>query len=155
MPHESHMYSSSTTYPTYHWRKRPDLKSLRLPKSSNKCSRGSPYLSSTFSREFPNFHTGFHVCKQSLRHSKDLTRQSLDHEIQIFYSEHSKWVSWAPQGLMRLTRLRADSRGTPTARERQRRMSKKRTRGEWDAGVENKNTQNTQINLNKQKLGEP
>jgi len=25
----------------------------------------------------------------------------------------------------------------------------KRTRGEWDAGVENKNTQNTQINLNK------
>jgi len=31
----------------------------------------------------------------------------------------------------------------------------KMTRGEWDAGVENKNTQNTQINLNKQKLGEP
>ena len=31
----------------------------------------------------------------------------------------------------------------------------KRTRGEWDAGVENKNTQNTQINLNKWKLGEP
>ena len=31
----------------------------------------------------------------------------------------------------------------------------KRTRGEWDAGVENKNTQNTQINLNKCKLGEP
>ena len=31
----------------------------------------------------------------------------------------------------------------------------KRTRGEWDAGVENKNTQNTRINLNKWKLGEP
>ena len=31
----------------------------------------------------------------------------------------------------------------------------KRTRGEWDAGVENTNTQNTQINLNKWKLGEP
>ena len=28
-----------------------------------------------------------------------------------------------PQGLMRLTRLRADSRGTPTARGRQCRMS--------------------------------
>ena len=27
--------------------------------------------------------------------------------------------------------------------------------GEWDAGVENKNTQNTQNNLNKWKLGEP
>jgi len=31
----------------------------------------------------------------------------------------------------------------------------KRTRGEWDGGVENKNTHNTQTNLNKQKLGEP
>jgi len=57
--------------------------------------------------------------------------------------------------LMRLTRLRADSRGTPTARGRQCRMSKERTRGEWDWGIKNKNTHNTQINLNKQKLGEP
>ena len=31
----------------------------------------------------------------------------------------------------------------------------KRTRGEREEGLENKNTQNTQINLNKQKLGEP
>jgi len=31
----------------------------------------------------------------------------------------------------------------------------KRTRGEWDAGVENKNTENTQIDLNKWKLSEP
>jgi len=31
----------------------------------------------------------------------------------------------------------------------------KRTGGEWDAGVENKNTQNTPIDLNKWKLGEP
>jgi len=54
--------------------------------------------------------------------------------------------------IMRLTTLRADSRGTPTARGRQYRMSKERTRGEWDWGVENKNTQ---INLNKQKLSEP
>jgi len=54
--------------------------------------------------------------------------------------------SWAPQGLMRLTRLRADSRGTPTARERQCRMSKK-------GQEENKDTQNTQIDLNKWKLG--
>ena len=30
----------------------------------------------------------------------------------------------------------------------------KKTRGEWNAGVENKNTQNTQIDLNKWKLGE-
>jgi len=59
------------------------------------------------------------------------------------------------QGLMRLTRLRADSRGTPTARGRQCRMSNERTRGEWDGGVKNKNKHNTQINLNKQKLGEP
>ena len=46
---------------------------------------------------------------------------------------------------MRLTRLRADSRGTPTARGRQCRMSKKGQK-------ENKNTQNTQIDLNKSKL---
>jgi len=31
----------------------------------------------------------------------------------------------------------------------------KRTRGEREGGVENKNTHNTQINLNKEKLGEP
>jgi len=48
---------------------------------------------------------------------------------------------------MRLTRLRADSRGTPTARVRQCRMSKERTRGEWDWGVENKNTHNTQKSI--------
>ena len=45
------------------------------------------------------------------------------------------------QGLMRLTRLRADFRGTPTARGRQCRMSKK-------GQEENKNTENTQIDLN-------
>ena len=44
---------------------------------------------------------------------------------------------------MRLTRLRADSRGTPTARGRQCRMSKK---------GQDKNTQNTQNDLNKWKL---
>ena len=43
------------------------------------------------------------------------------------YSEHCIVSIKAPQGLMRLTRLRADPRGTPT----------------------------TQINLNKHKLGEP
>ena len=53
-----------------------------------------------------------------------------------------------------LTRLRADFRATPTSRGGSAECPK-RTRGEWDAGVENKNTQNTQMNLNKWKLGEP
>jgi len=44
------------------------------------------------------------------------------------------WVAWAPQGHIRLTALRADSRGTPTARGRQSsrrpRRDKRRTRQE-------------------------
>ena len=69
--------------------------------------------------------------------------------------EHMDVYKEKAHQLMRPTRLRADSRGTPTARGRQCRMSKKRTRGEREGGVENKNTHNTQINLNNQKLGEP
>jgi len=46
---------------------------------SNVFSRESPYISNTFSRESPNdFGTSFHVCKRSPRHSKDLTRKSLN-----------------------------------------------------------------------------
>ena len=71
------------------------------------------------------------------------------------YFEHSKreyhephkdswdWQDW------RLTLEALPPRGGGSAE------CPKRTRGEWDAGVENKNTQNTQINLNKRKLGEP
>jgi len=33
----------------------------------------SPYISNTFSREFPKFQTGVHVTKQSPRHSKQFT----------------------------------------------------------------------------------
>jgi len=50
----------------------------------HKFSLQSPYISNTFSRESPNFHTCFRVCKWSPCHSKDLTRKSLDLEIQIF-----------------------------------------------------------------------
>jgi len=60
------------------------------------------------------------------------------------------WVAKVPQELMR-----PDSRGTPTARGRQCRMSKKGQEESERGGVENKNTHNTQISLNKIKLGEP
>ena len=53
------------------------------------------------------------------------------------------WVSCAPQGLMRLTRLRADSRGTPTARGRQCRMSKKDKRRVRRGNGEQKHTEHT------------
>jgi len=55
------------------------------------------------------------------------------------------WFEWSMACSMSLVCMR----------DRQCRMSKESTRGEWDWGVKNKNTHNTQINLNKQKLGEP
>jgi len=61
----------------------------------HKFSLQSPYISNTFSRESPNFHTCFRVCKWSPCHSKDLTRKSLDLEIQIFEVWSPPWVdSW-------------------------------------------------------------
>jgi len=77
-----------------------------------------------------NHMSGMHVC--DMTHATD------------------KIEGWVP-----LDSRGADSRGTPTARGRQCRMSKERTRGEWDWGVENKNTHDTQTNLTKQKLGAP
>jgi len=44
----------------------------------------SPYISNSFSRESPNFHTSFHVWKRSPRHSKDLSGKLIDLEVQIF-----------------------------------------------------------------------
>jgi len=49
------------------------LKINTTAKTSNKFSRESPYISNMFSKESPKFHTSFHVCKRSPRHSKDLT----------------------------------------------------------------------------------
>ena len=49
-------------------------------------SRGSPYISNTFWRESPNFHTSFRMCKRSPRDSKDLTIKSLDLEIKYLWS---------------------------------------------------------------------
>jgi len=51
--------------------------------------------------------------------------------------------SLSPQGLMGLTRLRADSRGTPTARGRQCRMSKKDKRRVRRGSREQKHTEHT------------
>ena len=45
---------------------------------------GSARIYQTRFHESPNFHTSFRVCKWSPCHSKDLTRKSLDLEIQIF-----------------------------------------------------------------------
>ena len=60
------------------------LERITNAKISNMFSRESPYISNMFSREPPTFHTSFHACKWSPRLSKDLTRKSLDLEIQIF-----------------------------------------------------------------------
>jgi len=66
-----------------HRRRRSDSYISTTAKISNKFSRESPYTSNTFSRESPNFHASFHECKRSLSNSKDLTRKSIDLEIQI------------------------------------------------------------------------
>ena len=39
------------------------LQIITTAKNSNKFARESPYISNTFSRETPNFHASFHVCK--------------------------------------------------------------------------------------------
>ena len=68
----------------------PQTEEIRLTiitttKISNKFLRESQYIFNMFSQESPNFHASFHVCKRSLRHSKNLSGKSLDLEIQIFY----------------------------------------------------------------------
>jgi len=60
------------------------LKIFTTVKISNKYSRESTHISNTFSRESSDFHTSFHVCQRSPRHSKDPTRNSLNFEIEIF-----------------------------------------------------------------------
>ena len=60
------------------------LKIITTAKISNEFSRESPYISNTFSRQSPNLQTNFHVSKRSPRHSKDLTGNPYDLEIQIF-----------------------------------------------------------------------
>ena len=49
------------------------LEIITTAKISYKFSRQSTYISNMFSRESPDFHTRFHVCKRSPRHSKDPT----------------------------------------------------------------------------------
>jgi len=61
-----------------------ELQIITTVQISNKFPWESPYISNTFARESPNFHTSFHVYKRSPRHSKDVTRKSLDLGIQIF-----------------------------------------------------------------------
>jgi len=60
------------------------LKIITTAKKINKFSQESPYISNMFSRESTNFHTSFHVCKRSPRHSQDLSLKLIDIEIQIF-----------------------------------------------------------------------
>jgi len=43
---------------------------MGVPKMTNRFSRQSPYISNTFSWESPKWQRGFHVSKQSPRHSK-------------------------------------------------------------------------------------
>ena len=67
----------------------------------------------------------------------------------------SKWVARAPQGHMRLTRLRADSRGTPAARGKQcKTFQKKGERRARGGRTKQKYRQHTN-QLEKTKLGEP
>jgi len=60
------------------------LEIITTAKISNESSRESPYTSNTFSHESPNFHTRFHVCKRSPRHSNDASGKLIALEIQIF-----------------------------------------------------------------------
>jgi len=59
------------------------LRIISTAKIPNKFSRESLCISNTFSWESPKFHTSFHVCKRSPSHPKDVTRNSLDLEIQL------------------------------------------------------------------------
>ena len=61
------------------------LTTITTTRISKKFLQESQYIFNTCSQESPDFHASFHVCKRSLRHSKNLSRKSLDLEIQIFY----------------------------------------------------------------------
>jgi len=56
---------------------------------------------------------------------------------------------------MRLTRLRADPGGTPAARGDKEGCPDKMAQREGVPEIENKNKHNTQLHVNKQKLGKP
>ena len=56
---------------------------------------------------------------------------------------------------MRLTRLKADPGGTLAVRGDKEGYPDKMSRREGVLGIENKNTYNTQLHLNKQKIGKP
>jgi len=61
----------------------------------------------------------------------------------IFTPSTAKWVARAPQGPVRVKKLRADSRGTPTARGRQCKTSKKDKRRKRGEGSDEKGRQCT------------
>jgi len=84
-------------------RRRSDLNLITNVKISTKFSLYSPYISNTFSRESPSFHTSFQVCKRSPLHSKDLTIKSLDLEIQIFQNWSPPWVDASTTSVIHLT----------------------------------------------------
>ena len=70
---EWYVYPSSIAHVSgmciHGWR-RSDLKIITTVKIFNKISWESPYISNTFSRETPGFHTSFQLCKRSPCHSK-------------------------------------------------------------------------------------
>jgi len=67
----------------------------------------------------------------------------------------SKWVARAPQGHMRLTRLRADCRGTPAARGRQCKTHKKKGKRRARGGRRKQKYRQHTNQFGKTKLGEP
>jgi len=57
------------------------LKMITTVKNSSEFSPESPYISNTFSRDSPDFHASFHVCKRSPSRSKDQSGKPIDVEI--------------------------------------------------------------------------
>jgi len=55
----------------------------------NKVSKESPYISNTYSRESPEFQTGFHLSKRSPRHSKDWAGKYLIHVAWLYIDIHT------------------------------------------------------------------
>jgi len=68
------------------------LTTIATAKISNKFSRESPYISNTFSGEFPKLQARFHMGKRSRRHSKDLSGKIIDLGIQIFQVWSLPWA---------------------------------------------------------------
>ena len=96
---------------------------------------------------FVEKHSGSWVCwlKYVIRTSMNIWIISpvITNRVGDVLRAQQAWVSWGSQGLMGLTRLRPDSRGTPTARGRQSGMSKKDKRRVRRGSREQKHTEHT------------